>query len=32
HLMTAHDYRAEMTVRFAIREHITGVTGLATAA
>ncbi|WP_046706517.1 IS6 family transposase [Streptomyces europaeiscabiei] len=32
HLMTAHDYRAEMTVRFAIREHITGVAGLATAA
>ena len=25
HLMTAHDYRAEMTVRFAIWDHITGV-------
>ncbi|GAA3916730.1 hypothetical protein GCM10023084_79800 [Streptomyces lacrimifluminis] len=25
HLMAAHDYRAEMTVRFAIWEHITGV-------
>jgi putative transposase len=25
HLMTAHDYRAEMTVRFAIWEHITQV-------
>ncbi|MDX3697404.1 IS6 family transposase [Streptomyces europaeiscabiei] len=32
HLMTAHDYRAEMAVRFAIWEHITGVAGLATAA
>jgi putative transposase len=26
--MAAHDYRAEMTVRFAIREQITGVAGL----
>ncbi|MFD3621707.1 IS6 family transposase, partial [Streptomyces sp. NPDC058676] len=32
HLMPAHDYRAEMTVRFAIWEQITGVAGLATAA
>ncbi|WP_405524524.1 IS6 family transposase [Streptomyces canus] len=32
HLMTASGYRAEMTVRFAIWEQITGVTGLATAA
>lgn len=32
HLMTVHDYRAEMTVRFAIWEQITGVAGLATAA
>jgi putative transposase len=32
HLMTAHDYRAEMTIRFAIWEQITGVAGLATAA
>jgi putative transposase len=32
HLMPAHDYRAEMTVRFAIWEHITGVADLATAA
>ncbi len=31
HLMPAHDYRAEMTVRFAIWEQITGVAGLATA-
>jgi putative transposase len=28
HLMPAHDYRAEITVRFAIWEHITGVAGL----
>jgi putative transposase len=27
HLMTAHDYRAEMTVRFAIWDHITGTAG-----
>jgi putative transposase len=27
HLMTAPDYRAEMTVRFAIWEQTTGVTG-----
>ncbi len=32
HLMTAHDYRAEMTIRFAIREHITGAAGQATTA
>ncbi|MER6162868.1 IS6 family transposase [Streptomyces sp. NPDC001868] len=32
HLMPAHVYRAETTVRFAIWEHITGVAGLATAA
>ena len=32
HLMTAPDYRAEMTVRFAIWEQITGVTGQPTAA
>jgi transposase-like protein len=32
HLMTAHDYRAEMTIRFAIWDHITGTTGLPTAA
>jgi putative transposase len=32
HLMPAHDYRAEMTVRFAIWEQITQVAGLATAA
>ncbi len=27
HLMPAHDYRAEMIVRFAIWKHITGVVG-----
>jgi putative transposase len=32
HLMTAGAHRAEMTVRFAIWEQITGVTGLATTA
>ena len=32
HLMPAHHYRAEMGIRFAIREQITGVAGLATAA
>ncbi|WSZ64285.1 IS6 family transposase [Streptomyces canus] len=32
HLMPAHHYRAEMTVRFAIWEQITGVAALATAA
>lgn len=32
HLMPAHDYRAEMTVRFAIWEQITGVAGLSTTA
>ncbi|WP_159062981.1 DDE-type integrase/transposase/recombinase, partial [Streptomyces scabiei] len=31
HLMPAHDYRAEMTVRFAIWEQITGVASLPTA-
>jgi putative transposase len=30
--MPAHDYRAEMTVRFAIWEQITGVANLAIAA
>jgi putative transposase len=30
--MPAHDYRAEMTVRFAIWEQITGAAGLTTAA
>ncbi|PWI08823.1 IS6 family transposase [Streptomyces sp. NWU339] len=28
HLMTAHDYRTEMTVRFAIWNQVTGVAGL----
>ncbi|MFI6934307.1 IS6 family transposase [Streptomyces sp. NPDC050287] len=32
HLMPAHHYRAEMSIRFAIWEQITGVAGLATAA
>jgi putative transposase len=32
HLMPAHDYRAEMTVRFTIWEQITGVAGLPTTA
>jgi putative transposase len=32
HLMPAHNYRAEMSIRFTIWEHITGVAGLATAA
>ncbi|MDX3134593.1 IS6 family transposase [Streptomyces europaeiscabiei] len=32
HLMPAHDYRAEMTVRFAVWEQITGIAGLSTAA
>ncbi|CAM5657918.1 hypothetical protein GCM10010261_62360 [Streptomyces pilosus] len=27
HLMTAHDYGAEMTVRFAIWDQVTGVVG-----
>ncbi|MHC3454933.1 IS6 family transposase [Streptomyces prasinus] len=27
HLMTAHDYRAEMTVRFAVWDQVTGVVG-----
>jgi putative transposase len=30
--MTAPDHRAEMTIRFAIWEQITGVTGRPTAA
>jgi putative transposase len=30
--MTAHDYRAEMTVRFSTWEQITGAATLATAA
>jgi putative transposase len=30
--MPAHDYRAEMTVRFAIWERITGVAGPAATA
>jgi putative transposase len=30
--MPAHDYRAEMPIRFAIGEQITRVAGLATAA
>jgi putative transposase len=32
HLMTAHDYRAEMTVRFATWEQITGAASLAATA
>jgi putative transposase len=32
HVMPAHDYRAEMTVRFAIWEQITQVAGLSTTA
>jgi putative transposase len=32
HQMTAHDYRAEMTVRFAIWEQITGAVGQPTTA
>ena len=32
HLMTAYDYRVEMTIRFTIWDHITGTTGLPTAA
>ncbi|WP_215453007.1 IS6 family transposase [Streptomyces sp. ATCC 21386] len=32
HRLSAHHYRADMTVRFAIWEHITGVASLATAA
>jgi putative transposase len=32
HLMPAHNYRAEMSIRFAIWDQITGVAGLATAA
>jgi putative transposase len=31
HLMPAHDYRAEITVRFTIWEQITGVASLPTA-
>jgi putative transposase len=30
--MPAHDYRTEMTVRFAIWDQITGVAGLAATA
>ncbi len=30
HLLTATDYRAEMTVRFAIWDQVTGVAGLPT--
>jgi hypothetical protein len=30
--MTAHAYRAELTVRFPIRDQITGVAGLAATA
>jgi putative transposase len=30
HQMTAHNYRAEVTILFAIWERITGVVGLAT--
>ncbi|MDQ0935206.1 transposase-like protein [Streptomyces turgidiscabies] len=32
HLMPAHDYRAEVTVRFAIWDHVTGVVGTAATA
>jgi putative transposase len=32
HLMTAHDYRAEMTVRFSTWEQITGAASLAATA
>ncbi|MFD7409633.1 IS6 family transposase [Streptomyces sp. NPDC059866] len=32
HLMTASDHRAEMTVRFAIWDHVTGVVGAAATA
>ena len=32
HLMTAHEHHLEMTVRFTIWDHITGTTGLPTAA
>ncbi len=32
HRLSAHDYRAEMPVRFAIWEHITGVAGPSTTA
>ncbi|MCX5434480.1 IS6 family transposase (plasmid) [Streptomyces sp. NBC_00257] len=32
HLMTASEYRTEMTIRFAIWDQVTGVTGLPTAA
>ena len=32
HLMTATDYRAEMTIRFAIWEQVTGTAGLSTTA
>jgi putative transposase len=32
HLMPAHDHRAEMTVRFAIWDQVTGVTSRPTTA
>ncbi|MER6409511.1 IS6 family transposase, partial [Streptomyces viridosporus] len=32
HRLSAHDYRAEMTVRFAIREQLTGAAGPSTTA
>ncbi|GAB2445188.1 hypothetical protein GCM10027162_46710 [Streptomyces incanus] len=32
HLLTAPDHRAEMTVRFAIWDHVTGVVGAAATA
>jgi putative transposase len=32
HLITAPDYRAEMTIRFTIWEQVTGVAGRPTAA
>jgi putative transposase len=32
HLLPAHDYRAEMTIRFTIWEQVTGVSGLSTMA
>jgi putative transposase len=32
HLMTASDHRAEMTIRFAVWDHVTGVVATATTA
>ena len=32
HLMTAHDHRLEMTIRFTIWDHITGTTAQPTTA